>query len=147
MDNRNWQNLNFIEGKGTTDAQQDYVYDDKDLRSGQLYYYRLKQIDFDGQFEYSEVISARTVGKEIAGTFAPNPAAGGQTKLSYTTAEAGDLQLSVFDVSGKEVFRQNHAVVSGTNSFDLNLSDLDAGMFFVKMQQGAQTVYEKVVIE
>lgn len=146
-DGKNFQNLSFIEGKGTTHEQQDYVYEDKDLRSGQLYYYRLKQIDFDGQFEYSEIITARTAGKEIIGTFAPNPAVAGQTTLAYTTAEAGELLLSIFNIAGKEVLRQTPSVVSGTNSFDLDLSGLDAGMLFVKMQQGQQMVYEKIVIE
>lgn len=147
MDSKNWQNLSFIEGNGTTQAQQEYVYDDKDLRQGQLYYYRLKQIDYDGGFEYSKVISARTAGQEVTGVFAPNPAVAGQTSLSYTTPEDGEMNLRVFDVAGTELLRQTHLVVEGSNRFELDFKDLGTGLFFVKMEQGERTAYEKVVIE
>jgi len=147
MDSKNWQNLTFIEGKGTTQAQQEYVNDDKDLRQGQLYYYRLKQIDYDGGFEYSEVISARTAGQEVTGVFAPNPAVAGQTTLSYATPADGEMNLRVFDVAGKELLRQTHLVVEGSNRFELDFRDLGTGLFFVKMEQGGRTAYEKVIIE
>ncbi len=50
-----WNNLGFIEGHGTTTEKQSYNFVDKNLVSG-IYYYRLKQIDNDGSFEYSNVI-------------------------------------------------------------------------------------------
>ncbi|RPI61316.1 MAG: hypothetical protein EHM44_08880, partial [Ignavibacteriales bacterium] len=53
---KNWKSIGFINGQGTTTESKSYSFTDKDLTEGK-YRYRLKQIDFDGSFEYSTVIS------------------------------------------------------------------------------------------
>ena len=53
--NSSWESIGFIDGKGTTTEQQDYSFVDENLSAGK-YQYRLKQIDFDGTFEYSNTI-------------------------------------------------------------------------------------------
>jgi len=72
-DGRNFQNLTFVEGKGTSFEKNKYHFDDKTVRSRQLYYYRLRQIDFDGNFEFSKVLTAKLEGEGISGVFSPNP--------------------------------------------------------------------------
>lgn len=146
-DGKNFQNIIFVEGKGNTNEQQEYSYADKELRSGQLYYYRLKQIDYDGRFEYSEVITAKLEGTATTGTFFPNPTATGQTVLSYPALEEGQLNLEVFDASGKQLLIQAHQVVKGENNLDLNFSDLGSGMFFVRMEQNGQSSYQKLILK
>ena len=146
-DGKTFQTLTFVEGQGTTHEQQEYNFDDKDLRSEQLYYYRLKQIDYDGQFEYSEIITAQLAGNTIKGTFAPNPTANGQTVLNYSAVDNGQLGLEVYDAAGKQMTQQTHQVLRGDNRLSLNLSDLGTGMFFVKMQQNGQSTYQKLILK
>lgn len=79
--------------------------------------------------------------------FRPNPGSTGMTRLNYSANEAGELSLRVFDVSGKELWQQTYAVAEGENSIDLQFADLTKGMYFVKMEQGARSGCEKLVIE
>lgn len=144
---KDFHTLDFIEGKGTTAEQQSYNYDDKDLRKGQLYYYRLRQIDYSGEFEYSKVITAKIENSQISGTFSPNPVANGRARLDYTTSFEGQLALRVFDVSGKELLKQSFSVSEGNNSLDVNFYTLSSGIYIVKMEQNENSSYEKIVIE
>ncbi len=143
---RNFQSLSFVEGKGSSFEQQEYFFEDKNLRKGQVYYYRLKQIDFDGQFEYSEVISAQLKGNSNTALFLPNPSDDGRTILDYQASSEGRLNLSVFDMTGKQLLQQSHAVSEGNNLFNLDFSRLGTGMFFIKMEQDANAIYEKLIL-
>ncbi|WP_084299499.1 T9SS type A sorting domain-containing protein [Dyadobacter tibetensis] len=66
----NWATVAFVDGKGTTSAQQNYKF--LDTQAGpQINYYRLKQMDFDGSFEYSRILSVRNQDWNL--TVYPNP--------------------------------------------------------------------------
>ncbi len=52
-----WAKVGFVEGYGNSNSAKQYSYVDNSVRAGQSYSYRLKQIDFDGQFEYSNVVN------------------------------------------------------------------------------------------
>lgn len=144
---KDFRSLHFIEGNGTSYEEQEYFYEDKELRKGQTYYYRLRQIDFDGNFSDSEVITARLNDSGILGKFSPNPAVAGQTTLDFNAIESGELNLRFFDVKGQELLIQTHFVEEGSNALDIDLSELGKGLFFVKIEQGAYKAYEKLVIE
>jgi len=144
---KSFQTLTFIEGKGTTNEQQEYSFEDKELDAGQLYYYRLKQIDFDGRFEYSEVITAQLERASKTGTFFPNPSINGQTILSYSAITEGQLSTQVYDATGKILFKENQKVIKGNNQLDFDFSDLGTGMFFVKMEQNGQSFYQNLILK
>ena len=147
-DGKNYQTLAFVEGKGNTTENQQYAYDDKDLIGNQLYYYRIKQIDYDGRFEYSKVITAQIErGNVQTSAFYPNPSQGGQTRLDYTTTKTGELQIEVFDLSGKQLIQVVRNVTTGKNTLDFDFSALGKGLFFIKMNQEADSVYQKLIIE
>ena len=65
--------IGFVAGKGTTSTKQDYRF--KDESPNGLVYYRLKQLDFDGRFEYSKIIAIDSKGEKVASVF-PNPSTG-----------------------------------------------------------------------
>ncbi len=144
---KNFRTLQFIEGKGTTYEHQEYFYDDKDLRKGRTYYYRLRQIDFDGNFSDSEIITAHLEDMGVSGTFSPNPVIAGQTRLDFNAVESGELHLLIFDVGGKSLLTQTYLVEEGSNTLELDLSQLGTGLFFIKMKQGVFSRYEQLVIE
>ena len=93
----------FVKGNGTTTEQKFYSYTDKNLEAGK-YYYRLKQIDFNGQFEYSneievDVIQVSQFSLEQNYPNPFNPA----TKISWQSPISGWQTLKVYDVLGNEV--------------------------------------------
>lgn len=146
-DGRTFENLAFVEGHGTTLEAQDYRFDDKTVRQNVLYYYRLKQVDYDGQAEYSDLVTLKVEGQAQAGAFYPNPAIGGITKLDYQATTAGELLVTVYNINGQAVAEWVRSVDSGLNVLDMNFSALSAGNYFVRLENGADRQYQKLVIE
>jgi Secretion system C-terminal sorting domain len=115
----NWQTITTIKGHGTTNAPQQYNYTDVQPNAG-VNYYRLKQVDDNGTFTYSKIVSVM-MGKGSALKTYPNPAATELTILGVD--ETGSVQI--LDVTGKLI-----RTVTATNI--LNISDLQSGVYFVK---------------
>lgn len=59
-DQVNFQEIGFVEGTGTTTLQQEYFFTDTNIQMGKIYYYRIKQIDYNGTIEIFPVISVVT---------------------------------------------------------------------------------------
>ncbi len=146
-DGNNFRSIKFVDGSGTSTELQSYNYIDRDIRSGQLYYYRLRQIDYSGRFDFSEVVTAKIEGIQNSGMFSPNPTTDGLIRLDYSSSNNGELSINVFDVTGKLLHNQYGSLVKGNNQIDLNLADLNAGMYFVKLNQGNNSSYEKIIID
>ena len=99
-----WEMIAFVEGHGTTDSQRSYTYAvSSDLNPG-LYRFRLKQIDFDGAFEYSPVVEAVVeVPRQLSlGQNYPNPF-NPQTNIDFTVPASGQASLKVYSMLGRQV--------------------------------------------
>jgi hypothetical protein len=138
-----WEKLAFIPGFGTTTEPHSYSLIDKDLQQGK-YQYRLKQIDFDGSFEYSDVVSAEIISpsKFSLEQNYPNPF-NPDTKIKYTipnvianeVKQSQLVTLKVFDVLGNEVKTLvNEEKTAGTYEVTLNAAVLPSGVYFYKLQ-------------
>lgn len=150
-DGTSFLSLAWVEGRGNTAEQQDYFYDDKNLREGKTYYYRLRQVDYDGQFDFSPVVTVTVGGKgAAAGEFYPNPAPAGKVTLDFTAKEDGEWKVTVFDAAGKLANFQNlpdFSAAEGSNALAFDFSGLPGGVYFVKMEHGTERVYRKLVVE
>ena len=131
--------------RGTATTAADYVYHDEDIRPG-TYYYRVKQVDFDGVFEYSDVVTARVLADDDMVSLAPNPAAG-STKLTVSMQSASDIAIQIFTADGKLV--RTHTLTSGANTAtqgQIQIDDLPAGVYSVKVQQDDNTITKKLIM-
>jgi hypothetical protein len=104
-----------------------------DLRSEQLYYYRLKMVNLDGSFAYSKIVF---VERKKMGLFkfqlSPNPAAS-QTILSFNSNISKLTTIQIKNASGITVFTKNIQVLKERNTFVINLSSFTKGLYFVKI--------------
>ncbi len=142
-DARNWETLEFISGFGTSLEKRSYTYTDKNPLKGQNYY-RLKQMDYDGQFEYSKVVSVEVVGERNAMLFSPNPGSeGGSVNLRIDSENFESGELTLFDMTGKAVLVQK---ISSAN-MDLDLSYLSKGIYAARLTFGGEQLVEKLLIE
>ncbi len=134
-DGTNWEKIAWKNGQGNSTNQHDYRHIDNSPFIG-INYYRLKQIDVDGAFSYSSVVSARYINRSIA--VYPNP-----TKdiihISLLSDETID-DIALFDMAGRQVY---HSMSGNT----LDVSTLPRGMYSIKIKIGENITYEKILIE
>jgi len=117
--------------------------------SGTAFYYRLKLIDLDGRFTYSNVILVRKEEKAITGIkISPNPVLGNATTTVRFEAAANiTVDFKVVDLTGRIVLAQQNAVTEGTNSINIaNLNRLQPGMYILQMNTGNTTETTKFII-
>jgi hypothetical protein len=110
--------------------------------------YRLKQIDFDGQFEYSTVIEVDAgLPKEFAlAQNYPNPF-NPTTVINYQLPVAGNVSLKVYDVLGKEVMTLvNGRQEAGDYNVSLNAASLSSGVYFYRLQSGNFVQTKKMML-
>jgi hypothetical protein len=99
-DARSWEKLGWVAGRGTTQERQDYGFVDEAPLSGQSYY-RLKQIDYDGQYEYSPTVSVRGRGEALFSVF-PNPARE-RLQVRFDDTPPVDARLRLRNARGQTV--------------------------------------------
>ncbi|MEM9819675.1 MAG: reprolysin-like metallopeptidase [Bacteroidota bacterium] len=127
----------------TDDAQQINYYDylDKDVRPGVRYYYRLRQNDFDGQYEYSPIRTAMLEARQSGLQVYPNPVRGELFGLLNVAPDI-ETELQLHDLNGRVVREQ---VVSG-NQFTMNLGELPTGLYVLKALYPEGEEITKIVV-
>ena len=100
---RCWEMIGFIPGNGTTTEPTSYSFTENGVTSG-VYQYRLKQIDFDGSFKYSDIVEVKL---QAPSEFSleqnyPNPF-NPSTKIKYEIAERGFVTIKIYDILGNEI--------------------------------------------
>ena len=98
-----WETIGFVPGFGTTTQVNNYFFYDGSLQPGK-YQYRLKQIDFDGTFNYSktiEVLVGTPIGLYLEQNY-PNPF-NPSTKISWQLPVGSEVTIKVYDLLGNEI--------------------------------------------
>jgi hypothetical protein len=130
-----FETIEFVEGHGTTTETQVYTYTDRSVNIG-TYSYRLKQVDFDGTFEYSNVINADVPAPAVfvLDQNYPNPF-NPSTKIAFQLAVDSKVSLKIFDVLGQEVatlVKTN--LVAGSHSVNFDASALNSGVYLYRLE-------------
>ncbi len=132
--------LDFIPGHGTTLDPKRYNYEDRNPHND-LNYYRLKQLDFDRQYEYSNIVSVSSRDNDISSGVQvfSNPVQDGSMEISLQKEEA---VIRLFDAMGKLVKQEK---ASG-NSTTLNVQDVPSGIYWLEVTASGERWMEKVVV-
>jgi len=133
-------------GHGTTREFNNYLFVDQEPLNGRAYY-RLKQVDFNGEYKYSPVITATykdVFAKRI--TLFPNPGDG--TELGISLNYQGTVSISIYNAQGSVV---ESAVVQlgeegGTFRYPMK-SKLSPGVYFVRLEQNSGTLVRKWIVK
>lgn len=137
----------FIEGAGTTSQPQEYAYRMEGMSPGR-HAFRLKQIDFDGSFEFSHELE---VTVEIPGTFVlsdiyPNPF-DSEATFTLALAEPQNVMVAAYDVTGREVARLYEGRLgSNTHALSLSSDGLAEGVYFIRVAGDVFVASRKVVL-
>ncbi|AFH50566.1 Fibronectin type III domain protein [Ignavibacterium album JCM 16511] len=145
--NSDWKKIGFVPGAGTISEKQSYTFSDKNLNKGR-YQYRLRQIDFDGTFEYSKVVEVEVISPskfELAQNY-PNPF-NPTTAISFTIPQSGNVKLAVYNLLGQEVaVLVNEFREAGTYDVGFNASNLNSGVYLYKLEVNGLTFTKKMTL-
>ncbi len=139
--------IGFVNGKGTTTEKQDYSYSDKNLSDGK-YFYRLKQIDFLGRYEYSDVIEVdyRGFNSYLLEQNYPNPF-NPSTTIGFGIKEKSFVKVVILNNIGEEVaVVVNEEMESGFHQVEFNAVNLPSGVYFYQLRAGEFTSMKKMIL-
>ncbi len=144
----NWSKVGRVEGSGTISTLKSYSFNDKNLNTGS-YKYRLKQIDFNGNFEYHnlsyEVMIGVPEAYELSQNY-PNPF-NPTTKIDFNLPHDANVSISVYDVSGKIVlYLLNGYKPAGYYTVKFDAVDLSGGVYFCRMKLDGHSETRKLVL-
>lgn len=143
IDGENFKTIKFIKGFGTTNMPQFYTYTDKNLQVGK-YFYRLKQIDFDGQFVHSEKIEVflKAPNNYSLTQNYPNPF-NQETRMFFQLPENNQVTFKIFNSLGQEVktlvekeFRAGYHSITWDGN-EKNGWAAPSGIYFYQIQAGS----------
>jgi Secretion system C-terminal sorting domain len=133
IDGINWTVITRVNGAGTSSQPHNYSAVDPNPENG-INYYRIKQVDFNGQFSYSTIVPVQFENSAVVYTVFPSPS-DGQFTLNGPMKK-GD-QIEIFSLSGQLIRRE--IITAEASQFDLNLNDLAAGTYMLRIGNQLKT--------
>ena len=147
-EDNNWQKIGFVKGHGTTNTPQHYLFSDRFLSTGK-YNYRLKQIDFNGNYQYYNLSSEVSIGVpkkfELSQNF-PNPF-NPVTNISYKLPNDSKVSIKIFDILGREVRTLvSEFKTAGYHTINFDGSTLSSGMYFYRIKTNGFEAIRKMLL-
>jgi len=143
-----WVRIGFVEGKGNSNQNTDYSFNDSKLNAGK-YHYRLKQVDYNGNYKYHNLSDAVYVGvpeKFGLSQNYPNPF-NPSTRIDYNLPVDTKVSIKVYDNTGREVANiVNTSQSAGYYSVQFNSENLSNGVYYCKMVAGDFSMVKKMLL-
>ena len=147
-----WETIGFIQGAGTSSEPKAYSFTDVlNTNNPNTIYYRLKQIDFDGTYNYSNEVQVHinvplrfSLTQNYPNPFNPS------TRITYTIPEDGLVSLKVYNPLGRQVAELvNEVVRAGTHTVTFNTvggTGISSGVYFYRLEAGNRVTVRKMVL-
>jgi hypothetical protein len=147
-DGKTFESIAWIDGNGSTTEQKQYGYQDKKTVPNTIYYYRLKQIDFDGKFEYSDIVSATFIGESgfAIESLRPNPATNDKVAIQLISNTDVAATVEMTDMLGRKVLSEGWAIATGFNGHEIDLSSIAGGTYTVTVHSAYATSSKRLVV-
>jgi hypothetical protein len=146
-DAQTFEPIATIQGAGTSSSLQTYHYTDEVLLPG-ISYYRLKQTDFDGKFTYSSIESVNNSPASKNGinirSISPNPVLD-KVNIAFGLALKGKVSVRVLTTQGRLVREFETDSEAGSQTLELNLSELKSGTYVLSLTSNSMTVTERII--
>ncbi len=148
INGHNFEKIGWVNGSGNSSTNVNYGFFDRDIQPNVGYYYRLKQVDYNGKVEYSEVISEMWVDGNAftVSEVWPNPTNQNYINVGIDSGNEEGIELLIFDQSGELIKKEKQHMDPGPNNLTIELGDIPAGSYFIKMITETQVYYKKFAI-
>ncbi len=143
-----WKKVGFVQGSGTTSQPKGYIYEDKKIQTGK-YNYRLKQIDYSGNFEYfglnNDVDVAPPFSFSVSQNY-PNPS-NPKSKIDYQLPMDSRVIIRIYNLLGQEVAALVDEIKqAGYHTAEFDGSNLASGVYFYRLEAGDFKKIMKLVL-
>jgi hypothetical protein len=143
LDGHNFEAIATVDGAGTSNRLQHYEYGDiqfSNLTEDATIYYRLKQVDFNADFSYSDIVPIRIQQQSFDEILLyPNPATNA-VNLEVFMDRAEPLELKIYNTMGQLMQATKQQAVKGVNTIQLPLESLSKGMYVASLSNGYKTI-------
>ena len=144
-----WEEIGLENAAGNSSQELEYFYNDNDMRGTGTYYYRLRVVDIDGSFTYSDIVAvdvedSRVDNQVVKLDVYPNPVLN-QINIDLETEYDSSIDGGIYDAIGQVIKKVDKSSVSaGMTNIRMDVSDLPAGTYLIRMQVGKQVIFEKI---
>jgi hypothetical protein len=148
FDGNEFEAIDWVEGAGTSHETHHYTSVDYRPLPGEVNYYRIRQIDFNGQESLSD-IQAVLINDPGAGVrFYPNPAGGDQSVMEFVCPDEGRLiTLGIYNSTGQSMHRQQLGSSKGVNRLSIDLTSFPVGIYFVNLTMEGEMIQGSFIRE
>lgn len=147
-----FEKIGEVKGYGNSISINEYSFTDAYPLSG-VSYYRLKQNDYNGDFEYSHIIAVKNIAKSLIPSevdIFPNPSSGENITVVLKGLEAQDVTIEIYDMLGKKQFIKFYSFTSVKNINKIDVKpqhELSAGIYNMVISTGTETFTQKIVVK
>jgi hypothetical protein len=143
-----WEKIAFIAGSGNSNSNKIYNYSDNSISASGKYLYRLKQIDIDGKFEYSNTIEVEVgiptefdVKQNYPNPFNPT------TTISFSIPEKSEVNVQIFNMLGQSVYTLvNQELNAGKYNYNFDATSLSSGNYIYRVLAGKNVETRKMIL-
>ncbi len=143
-----WNRIGFVEGSGNSTLPKEYIFTDQDLfTGGSKFKYRLKQIDHDGTFEYSDIVEVEVVPTqfELSQNY-PNPF-NPITTINFSLPKQTQLKINIYNMLGELVETLSEGTYeAGYHKVTFNASILPSGAYLYRIENDAFVQVKKMLL-
>ncbi|MDX5481594.1 MAG: T9SS type A sorting domain-containing protein, partial [Hymenobacteraceae bacterium] len=143
---KSFETIGVVLGQGNSSQSTKYSFRDKTVANTSAVYYRLKQVDFDGTFEYSKVISVsmNSSAAQAEVQAYPNPFAN-ELHVAITATESGTAELLLVNLQGAAVYSRSLTLKTGLTAVELPVEQLNSGIYILKVKGAGIDATTKLV--
>jgi hypothetical protein len=148
QDSKSWSKIGFVSGIGNSISTNEYSFEDSKLFNNS-FYYRLKQVDYNGSFSYSDIVyvtidnlpSNFTLYQNYPNPFNPT------TTIKYSIAEESFVTIKVYNIIGSEIATLvNENLSAGGYEYNFDAYSLSSGAYIYKIQAGSFSETRKMIL-
>lgn len=141
--------VGYMQGNGNSSSTIDYRFEDYEVQKDIVYYYRLKQVDYNGEYEYSPIVNASLKGNNdgVYVSIYPNPSNVREEVIVEINSNMDtDAEIVVSDIIGKLILSDGVSLNKGINKYTINNGFLAVGQYFVTVKMPQQQLTKNVIV-
>lgn len=144
IDAKIFKAIGEIEGAGNSTKNKQYKFSDYNINSiEKTFYYRLKQIDYNGKYEYSNIIAINNEKDITISSLYPNPIIN-TLNIRLSESSGKKIKVRIFGTNGR-LFLDNYISPSDNNTFSINNINFPSGIYFVELTINNNIIIKKVI--